>query len=41
MAVHPNVFEDRDDYRADMGDDHDLVADIDSETFIRIVKFLK
>ena len=28
------------DYRADM-DDHDLVADIDSDTLIRIVKFLK
>ena len=40
MAVHPNVFEDSDDYRADMDDDHDLVADIDSETLIRIVKFL-
>ena len=24
-----------------MDDDHDLVADIDSDTFIRIVKFLK
>ena len=24
-----------------MDDDHDLVADIDSETLIRIVKFLK
>ena len=30
-----------DDYRADMDDDHDLVADIDSDTLIRIVKFLK
>ena len=33
--------EDPDDYRSDMGDDHDLVADIDSDTFTRIVKFLK
>ena len=33
--------EDSDDYRADMDDDHDLVADIDSDTLIRIVKFLK
>ena len=32
--------EDPDDYRADMDDDHDLVADIDSDTLIRIVKFL-
>ena len=30
-----------DDYRADMDDDHDLVADIDPDTLIRIVKFLK
>ena len=29
------------DYRADMDDDHDIVADIDSNTLIRIVKFLK
>ena len=28
-------------YRMDMDDDHDLVADIDSDTLIRIVKFLK
>ena len=33
--------EDPDDYRSDMDDDHDLVADIDSDTSIRIVKFLK
>ena len=33
--------EDLDDYRPDMDDDHDLVADIGSETLIRIVKFLK
>ena len=33
--------EDHDDYRSDMDDDHDLVADIDSDTLIRIVKFLK
>ena len=29
-----------DDYRSDMDDDHDLVADIDSDTLIRIVSFL-
>ena len=33
--------EDRSDYRSDMDDDRDLVADIDSDTLIRIVKFLK
>ena len=33
--------EDPDDYRMNMDDDHDLVADIDCDTFIRIVKFLK
>ena len=33
--------EDPDDYRSDMDDDHDLVADIDSDTVIRIVKFLR
>ena len=33
--------EDPDDYKSDMDDDHDLVAGIDSDTLIRIVKFLK
>ena len=33
--------EDPDDYRTDMDDDHDLVADSDSDTLIRILKFLK
>ena len=33
--------EDPDDYISDMDDDHDLVANIDSDTLIRIVKFLK
>ena len=33
--------EDPNDYRMDMDDDQDLVADIDSDTLIRIVKFLK
>ena len=33
--------EDPDDYRSDMDDDHDLVADVDPDTLIRIVKFLK
>ena len=29
--------EDPDDYRSDMDDDHDFVADIDSDTLIKIV----
>ena len=33
--------EDPNDYRLEMDDDHDLVADIDSDTLIGIVKFLK
>ena len=33
--------EDPNDYRSDMDGNHDLVADIDSDTLIRIVKFLK
>ena len=33
--------EDPDDYRTDMDDDHDLMADIDSDTFIMMVRFLK
>ena len=33
--------EDPDDYRSDMDDDHDLVADIDSDTLIKIVKFFR
>ena len=33
--------EDPNDYRTDMDDDHDLVADIDSDTLITILKFLK
>ena len=33
--------ENLDDYRSDMDDDHDLVADVDSDTLIKIVKFLK
>ena len=33
--------EDPDDYRADMDDDHNLVADTESDTLIKIVKFLK
>ena len=36
-----NPPEDPDDYRSDMDDDHSLVADIDCDTLIRIVKFLK
>ena len=31
-------LKDPDDYRSDMDDDHDLVADIDSDTLIRIIK---
>ena len=33
--------DDPDDYRTDMDDEHNLVADIDSDTLIRIAKFLK
>ena len=33
--------EDTNDYRMHMDDDNDLVADIDTDTLIRIVKFLK
>ena len=33
--------EDPDDYRSDVDDDHDLVADIDSDALIRTVKFLE
>ena len=33
--------EDPNDCRLDMDDDHDLVADIDYDTLIRIIKFLK
>ena len=33
--------EDPDDYRTDIDDDHDLVADIDSDTLIRILKLLE
>ena len=33
--------EDLSDYRSDMDDDHDLMVDIDSDTLIKIVKFLK
>ena len=33
--------EEPDDYRSDMDDDQDFVADIDYNTFIRIVKFLE
>ena len=33
--------EDPDDYRTDMDDEHNLVADIDSDTLIMILKFLK
>ena len=34
-------LQDPNDYRSDMDDDHDLVTDVDSDTLIRIVKFLK
>ena len=33
--------EDFDEYRTDMDDGHNVVANIDSDTLIRIVKFLK
>ena len=33
--------EDQDDYRFDVGNEHELVADIDAQTLIKLVKFLK
>ena len=33
--------EDPDDYRFDVGNEHELVADVDAETLIKLVKFLK
>ena len=33
--------EDPDDYRFDVGNEHELVADVDSQTLIKLVKFLK
>ena len=33
--------EDPDDYRFDVGDEHELVADVDTQTLIKLVKFLK
>ena len=33
--------EEPDNYRSDMDDDHDFVADIDSDNLIKIVRFLK
>ena len=40
--THINQLQkDPDDYKSDMDDDHDLVPDIDCDTLIRIVKFLK
>ena len=33
--------EDPDDYQFDMGNEHELVADVDAQTLIKLVKFLK
>ena len=33
--------EDPDDYHLDIGNEHDLVADVDTQTLIKLVKFLK
>ena len=33
--------EDPDDYRFDVGDEHELVEDVDSQTLINLVRFLK
>ena len=33
--------EDPDDYRFDVGNEHELVADVDAQTLIKLVKFLK
>ena len=32
---------DPDDYRSDVGNEHELVADVDAQTLIKLVKFLK
>ena len=33
--------EDPDDYRFDMGNEHELVGDVDAQTLIKLVTFLK
>ena len=33
--------EDPDDYRFDVGNEHELLADVDAQTLIKLVKFLK
>ena len=33
--------EDSDDYRLDVGNEHKLVADVDAQTLIKLVKFFK
>ena len=33
--------EDPDDYRFDIGNEHELVEDVDPQTLIKLVKFLK
>ena len=36
-----NPHEDPDDYRFDVGNEHELVANVDAQTLIKLVKFLK
>ena len=35
------ALEDPDDYRFDIGNEHELVANVDAQTLIKLVKFLK
>ena len=44
MEDNPKYFypaEDPDDYRFDVGNEHELVEDIDPQTLINLVKFLE
>ena len=36
---YPPEFEDPDDYRFDVGNGHELVEDVDTQTLIKLVKF--
>ena len=38
-SFHPS--EDQDDYHFDVGNEHELVADVDAQSLIKLVKFLK
>ena len=39
MYFYP--LEDSDDYRFDMGNEHELVEDVDPQSLIKLVRFLK